>query len=457
MVALNAPYDFARGHPNPALLPVEEMKELLLSVVEGADIAEGDDDESDFSSLCLNYGNEAGAPMMLKELQSFLYRRTKDDDIGRAYMSDEKHDQGGEDNNGVALNKFFITHGVSHSIELICSALTTSGDVVFVERPTYFLVADIFRSHGLEVRGLPMVDPRSNNGAGGIDINTLVNMTENGKIEPPKIIYLVPTHQNPTGHTMSVHDRRNLVDYAQRHGVLLVADEVYHLLDWRDEHLHGSRPGRMAQFNKATNAGSKEKLGCALSVSSFTKIFAPGVRCGWIEGPEIIIRAITNYGYIQSQGGLAPFVGDLLMCRALKKKMVDRFLDRLRKSYSERANQLCDILQEDHRISLPNGYPSGGYFLWVKLGSVDAKEFLSCCLNGAAAHLGVRFRPGSMCDAFADDVQGQAQISNDAMSGVSATSFKSYARLCFADLDEGMLEEGARRFIQAFRIYIDSS
>ena len=62
-----------------------------------------------------------------------------------------------------------------------------------------------------------------------------------------------------------------------------------------------------------------------------------------------------------------------------------------------------------------------------------------------------------MCDAFADDVQGQAQISNDAMSGVSATSFKSYARLCFADLDEGMLEEGARRFIQAFRIYIDSS
>ena len=132
MVALNAPYDFARGHPNPALLPVEEMKELLLSVVEGADIAEGDDDESDFSSLCLNYGNEAGAPMMLKELQSFLYRRTKDDDIGRTYMSDEKHDQEGEDNNGVALNKFFITHGVSHSIELICSALTTSGDVVFV-------------------------------------------------------------------------------------------------------------------------------------------------------------------------------------------------------------------------------------------------------------------------------------------------------------------------------------
>ena len=91
---------------------------------------------------------------------------------------------------------------------------------------------------------------------------------------------------------------------AARHDILVLADEVYHLLDWRDEKIDGRRPARMAVLGSrvASNRG-RSQLGCCITVSSFTKIFAPGVRCGWIEGPKDIIDSLLSLGYIQSQVG----------------------------------------------------------------------------------------------------------------------------------------------------------
>lgn len=407
------------------------------------------DDECDRSTLCLNYGHEAGSPEFLGELRSFLDRQTASDDIGDLVLDPTKR------------NDLFITHGVSHGIELICATQTEPGDVVWVERPTYFLVASIFRSHRLIVRGMPMIPPENNGGGGGIDVRRLIEMVDSGGLSAPRMIYLVPTHQNPTGHTMPLQDRVMLSEFAQRHGVLIVADEVYHLLDWRDEESDGQRPARMAEFNKMQSISTgtpadAQRLGTILGVSSFTKIFAPGVRCGWIEAPEAIIQSIAQHGYIQSQGGLAPFVGDLIMCRALHSHIADTFLKKLNARYSDRARKLCNILQKEDRIILPNRCPTGGYFLWIKFPlDVDAEDFLKFCEQGDGKHLELRFRPGSKCDAFEDHVDGEEQIANDIASGVSKSSFKSYARLCFADLDDDNLLEGGRRLVQAFKMYMD--
>lgn len=410
----------------------------------GADV----DDEYDTSTLCLNYGHEAGSPEFLNELRSFLDRQTANDDTGEVVLDPTIH------------NGLFITHGVSHGIELICATQTEPGDVVWVERPTYFLVASIFRSHRLMVRGMPMIHPENNGGGGGIDVKRLIEMVESGKLSAPRMIYLVPTHQNPTGHTMPLQDRVLLSQFAQRHGVLLVADEVYHLLDWRNNESDGKRPARMAEFNRMRSisaSSDNQRPGGILGVSSFTKIFAPGVRCGWIEAPEAIIQSIARHGYIQSQGGLAPFIGDLIMCRALQSRIADTFLKKLNAGYADRARKLCNILRKEERILLPNSCPTGGYFLWIKFPpEVDTEDFLSFCEQGDAADLEIRFRPGSKCDAFADYMAGEEQIANDIASGVSTSSFQSHARLCFADLDEDNLLEGGRRLVQAFRMYMDT-
>ena len=453
MVGLKSKYDFARGHPNPSLLPTAEMKEIMISVVHDADGTSVDetsdvDDENDRNTLCLNYGHEQGSPELLRELRSFLDRHTPNDDTGTARLDHS------------VQNSLFITHGVSHGIDLICSTQLAPGDVVFVERPTYFLVADIFRSHRLVVRGMPMIHPDNIGGTGGIDVKRLVDLVDSGKLSAPKMMYLVPSHQNPTGHTMPVDDRILLAEFAKKHGVLVVADEVYHLLDWRNEEVDGQRPARMAEFNRIhsndeDSTNSIRSNGCCISVASFTKIFAPGVRCGWIEAPDRIVKSIAQHGYIVSQGGLAPFVGDLIMCRALSDRIGDSYLRRLNKEYANRARKLCAILQEDERIVLPNGCPTGGYFLWLKFEqNVDSEEFLAFCIDQGTE---VRFRPGTLCDAFANHSDGEEQIANDETSGVTAASFRSYARLCFADLDEADLEEGGRELLKALHMYMDSS
>ena len=448
MVGLKSKYDFARGHPNPSLLPTAEMKEIMLSVVNdatGSSFGNDADDENDKRTLCLNYGHEQGSPELLRELRSFLDRHTANDDTGSAKLDDS------------AKNSIIITHGVSQGIDLICSTQLAPGDVVWVERPTYFLVADIFRSHRLVVRGMPMIHPNSNGGTGGVDVKRLVDMVESGKLSAPKMMYLVPTHQNPTGHTMPVEDRILLAKFTKKHGVLVVADEVYHLLDWGDENVDGQRPARMAEFNKMDSSDegdATDSAGCCISVSSFTKIFAPGVRCGWIEAPERIVHSIAQHGYIQSQGGLAPFVGDLIMCRALVDRIADNYLKKLNKEYADRARKICAILQEDERIDLPNGCPTGGYFLWVRFPQdVDSEEFLKFCVDQGTD---VRFRPGALCDAFANHLDGEEQISNDEASGVTSTSFRSYARLCFADLDTRNLEDGSKELVRAFKMYLEN-
>ena len=98
------------------------------------------------------------------------------------------------------------------------------------------------------------------------------------------MIYIIPTHQNPTAHTMAIGDRIKLATFARRHGVLVVSDEVYHLLDWRDSETDGPRPAGMASISSQLHdTVDTSSNGECVSVSSFTKTFAPGIRLGWVE------------------------------------------------------------------------------------------------------------------------------------------------------------------------------
>jgi len=286
--------DFARGHPNASLLPSEETRCILEELCRKAG---GGAASSDVLCNALQYGNEEGNEDFLVQLRAFLNRNTRDDDFGELQMNlDVARDD---------RTRLFVTNGVSHGLELLCATQTQPGDVVLVERPTYFLVGGILNSHGLVIGGLPMQDT-----TGGVDVGKLIEQVENGTMDVPRMIYIIPTHQNPTGHTMATGDRIRLVSFACRHGILVVADEVYHLLDWREVDSDGPRPAGMASIAALIqgNADSVSSRGGCVSVSSFTKIFAPGIRCGWIEGAPDIVKSLKNFGYIQSQ------VGILCMC-----------------------------------------------------------------------------------------------------------------------------------------------
>jgi DNA-binding transcriptional MocR family regulator len=474
-------YDFARGHPNRSLVPLQEMKELMVQMGGTTNTAPNDHPDACWQQAelsiferALNYGQDEGEPELLQQVRAFLERQCATDDLGNVCNIENKN----------ANNSFFMTGGVSHAIELLAAVTTSPGDVVYTERPTYYLVAAIMKCHGLTIESLPMRNNSSTgtgaahdgSGRGGVDVDMLEQQLVEGSRIAPRMIYLIPTHQNPTGTTMGIRDRRKLAELAARYHILVVADEVYHLLDWRqqqqqhNDHVNdasnavGPRPARMAVLNPpvsptvaatkettaTTNKSSRDMLlsGCC-SVSSFTKIYGPGVRCGWIEGPPAIIQAVVNYGYIQSQGGVAPLTGEI-MRRALASGQVDRVLTKLQDSYRIRSQLLCDILllRVDDKAQIRAFRPIGGYFVWIQfpVAMGHVADFLDYCRPR------VNFMPGPQCDAVDDTVITTGY--GDAANG--ALLLSSFARLCFADMDIGDLEAGAHLLLAKFRAYMET-
>lgn len=423
----NVIYDLYRGHPNMDMLPQPEMKQIMAALLK-----EEDDDGKDSWRKYLNYGANEGDHRLIDALRSFLRVRTVDDDLGDTTGVDEDYSNTAD---------FFITTGVSHGLELLCSTLTSPGDEIWIERPTYFLCTKIFTNHGLTVKSLPMLQP------GKIDIDHLVQMVERDGIQPPKMMYVIPSYHNPCGTSMSLEERKKLTSFAVKHNVLVVCDEVYHLLDFERGSISSRRPAGMVRFNKFAlrmDQGGQETddnilRGCCISVSSFTKIFAPGVRLGWIEAPPFVIKRLARYGYINSQGGNAPFMGRIIS-HALESGLLDTYLDKLRLEYKGRHEMMCQILQRDPRLDIysinePRG---GGYFIWVGLGGVDANDFLSYSLD----HFGVKFMAGQRCNPLPDE--------DDATSA----AIRSCARLCFADLNRDDLRKGAETFVKAYQSYV---
>ena len=287
----------------------------------------------------------------------------------------------------------FITNGNSQAIDQVCSVFAKPGDVVFVEEPSYFLALDIFRQHHLRIVGIPVDE-------NGLRLDALEAALAK---ERPAFIYVIPTFQNPTGYTLPLDGRERLVALAQEHQFLIVADEVYHLLSYT-----GSVPPPMAAWVDS---------GVVLSLGTFTKILAPGLRLGWIQAAMPLIQRLANAGFIVSGGGLNPFTS------AVVKTLVEdgslrNYLDFLRTTYRERV-MVMDAALTNHFPSVVRYYvPAGGYFFWLQFPpGTDTATFLP-----KAAEHKVGFRSGSK---FAVDA-----------------SLANYMRLSFAYYDSPTIQSG---------------
>lgn len=205
-----------------------------------------------------------------------------------------------------------ITNGNSHAIDLVCSVFSEPGDVVFVEEPSYFLALDIFRQHHLRIVGIPVDEA-------GLRIDVLEAALG---VERPAFIYIIPTFQNPTGYTLPLDRREQLISLAQKHGFLIVADEVYHLLSYT-----ATVPAPMAAWADSN---------VVLSLGTFTKILAPGLRLGWIQASMPLIQRLADAGLIASGGGLNPFTSAIVKT-LIEDGSLDNYLAFLRTTYRERA------------------------------------------------------------------------------------------------------------------------
>jgi 2-aminoadipate transaminase len=353
---------FARGAPSADILPAAAVREAAAKAL-----------KADWERA-LSYGTGAGHPAL------------------RQWIAAELH--------GVPAEQVMVTNGSLEAAQLLFERLIEPGDRVIVEQPSYDRTLLMLSRLGAEL--VPVALEEDGIGVAGVE--------EALAAGPVKLAHLIPNFQNPAGCTLSEAKRRRIVELAAEHGFWVFEDDPYRLLPFEGEPLE-----TMLEMDGA---------GRVIHASSFSKTVSPGVRVGYLVGPEEEITALSqraNETYISPNMLAESVVHELCGSGALAAN-----IEFARGALRDRRDALVEALREQ----LPEAefvVPGGGYFLWLTLGEdVDAAELLV-----AAAEQGVAFVAGP--DFMLD-------------------GGRSSLRLSFASVPPERIAEGVGRIARALEV-----
>jgi DNA-binding transcriptional MocR family regulator len=364
--------EFVFGQPHPSLLPVAAMQRAAHETFEM------------FGSAPLAYG----APEGVWPLLEWQRQRT---------VAQEQ----------IALSAAEIigTAGNSQGLDEVCTLFTTPGDIVFVEVPTYHLALKTLRDHRLSLHPIPI-------DAEGLRVDlleaALLALEAEGK--NARALYTIPTFHNPTGISLTLERRRQLVALAERHRLLIIEDDVYREL-WFDV------PPPPSLFALAPR-------GQVIRLGSYSKTLAPGLRLGFVTCSAEQALRFADDG-VRDSGGAPSFAVGMMVATLCRSGGFDTHLDGLRQSLRARRDALLQALDRDLPAGCQVTRPGGGYFIWLTLPPAVTVDRL---LPAAERHR-VSFVPGtSVCI----DGRGQHQV-----------------RLAFSLLTPEEMADGVRRIATA--------
>ncbi|HET6566064.1 MAG TPA: PLP-dependent aminotransferase family protein [Xanthomonadales bacterium] len=364
--------NFGVGQPSADLLPVEL---LARASAEAMKVAEPYD---------FNYGEQPGDGRFRAALAKFLSQQ-----YGQPAHPDS----------------LLVTAGNSQALDFVCTRFTQTGDTVFVEEPSYFLAFQILRDHGLKLVSIPTDEH-------GMVVDQLEAELRKHQ---PKLVYTIPSFHNPGGQTLSLERRKQLLHLSQQHGFLIVADEVYQLL-------YFDQPPPPAF---GSMVGHPDENGTVLSLGSFSKILAPGLRLGWIQASANLIKHLLGSGIISS-GGSLNHMSSHIARQALELGLQEQHLQFLRGEYAERAAAMDQALHQHLGKWAHWQKPSGGYFFWLEL----QESFDAVTLRRQAPE-------------FKTGVQAGPVFSN-------SEQFTHCIRLSFAHYNPEQINEGIARLAALF-------
>ncbi len=353
---------FSGGFPAPETFPTEVLGQLLGDAVSSA------------APVALQYTATEGLAALRGTLRSWIAAG-----------------QGAEP----ADDALMVTSGGIEALSLLARCLVDPGDRVLVEGPTYLGAITAFT--GLEGRVEAVATDEE-----GMDPDALAAALAAGPL--PKLLYVIPDFQNPTGRWWTTERRRAVVEICRRHGVPVAEDVAYRELAFAPE----DRP-------------SLWSLGpdVVVQVGTFSKIFFPGVRLGWAAGaPELIGAMVAaKQNSDQCAGGL----GQWLVERYLAGGHLEPRLAVARRLYAERAAALQTALARHLPAGCSWTHPEGGFFAWVTTpAGVDTTALVpEARLRGVAYVPGAPFFPG----------RGETH----------------HLRLSYSRTDADQIEEGIRR------------
>lgn len=318
----------AGGNPAAELFPSDELSKIAGKILMTSPIP------------ALQYGTTDGYPKM------------KDCAIERAKKA-------GAYNEG---DEVLITTGANQGIDLTAKAIINKGDKIIVENPSFIGSLNAFRTYECQLVGVDVE-------ADGMDV---VKLEETLKANPDaKLLYTIPTFQNPTGTTMSLEKRKRVLELASEYNVLIIEDNPYGDLRFRGEEI--------------ATLKSLDTENRVIYCGSFSKILSPGMRLGYIIGPAPLFEKIEMLKQVNDVH--TPMLTQLMCVQFMKKYNIDTYIEKNRKLYKEK----CDCMIEAMNEYFPAGkvtwtVPDGGIFLWCQCpGITDVSEIVNKALEKKVA------------------------------------------------------------------------
>jgi len=305
---------FTYGLPDPATFPAEDLRRAADWVLR------------ERPQVALQYGPEQGYGPLIDFLRQKLAH---------------------EEDLSIERPQIMLTGGSAQTLDHICTLFTRPGDIVLVEGPTYHEALQVLRDHGLRLLQIPIDDK-------GLLIEALAQrlaaLARHG--ERARFLYMIPSFQNPSGITLAAERRLAVLELAERYDLLVVEDDVY-----RDLAYEASVPASLF----ALDGGQR-----VLRIGSFSKILAPGVRLGWLLGPEGLIERTIQSGLRCMGGGANPLMASIV-ADYCQEGLLESHIERLRQVYRQRRDAALGALAAHMPPGVGWTRPGGGMFIWIEL------------------------------------------------------------------------------------------
>lgn len=328
LIAKPGVISFAGGNPAPEALPDDLAGNIAAKVIK------------DDGKRILQYGATEGYPPFVESLTSYLENKFGFD---------------------FSQNKVLPTTGSTQGMDLLCKAFINPGDVIITENPTFLGNMQAMRLYQAKLVGVDC----DNEGIIIEDLETAV------KKYKPKMLYIIPTFQNPGGTTLSLERRKKIVALAKEYGFIVAEDDPYGDLRFTGESLPTIK--------------SFDTTGNVVYLGSFSKIISPGIRVGYMVGEETIIRKCTICK--QSSDVHTANLTQAIVDKFLRENMLESLISKIKEDYSVKMETMLEALAD-----FPEGTeytkPEGGMFIFVKLPEgINAIELLNVAVANNVAYV----------------------------------------------------------------------
>ncbi len=315
---------FAGGLPAPEMFPIEAIKEANIKVLE------------ENGRKALQYSTTEGYTPLRKWISNRMNNTL---------------------NTNFEYDNILITHGSQQGLDFLGKVFLNKDDVVLCESPTYLAAISAFKAY--ECKFIEV--PTDEKGMIPEELDKILKSTKN-----VKLIYTIPTFQNPTGITWTLERRQGIAETASKYNVIVIEDNPYGELRFNGENLPSLK--------------SFDKIGNVICLGTFSKIFCPGYRIAWVAADKEIIEKLVIIK--QSSDLQCNTIAQMDIAKYLELNDIDAHIEKIRALYKKRCDLAVKTMKEEFPKEVSFNIPDGGLFTWVKLPeNINARELLEKCLK----------------------------------------------------------------------------